>query len=41
VGDTHMHAPARLKRLGTETDHGPEWNKVWEAVAAGKVCTHT
>jgi hypothetical protein len=28
VGDTHMHAQAILKRLGTEADHRPEWNKV-------------
>lgn len=27
---------AILEKLGTETDHGPEWNEVWHAISAGK-----
>jgi hypothetical protein len=32
---------AILERLGTETDHGPEWNRIWEAIVVGKVCKHS
>lgn len=28
---------AILEKLGTETDHGPEWNEVWHAISARKV----
>lgn len=28
---------AILEKLGTEADHGPEWNEVWHAISAGKV----
>lgn len=28
---------AILEKLGTETDHGSEWNKIWSAIAIGKV----
>ena len=31
---------AILKRLGIETDHGPEWNKIWDAISLGKVRDH-
>ncbi|EKM50210.1 uncharacterized protein PHACADRAFT_213959 [Phanerochaete carnosa HHB-10118-sp] len=27
---------AILEKLGTETDHGPEWNEVWHAISAAK-----
>ncbi|GJE90337.1 vacuolar sorting protein 9 (VPS9) domain-containing protein [Phanerochaete sordida] len=27
---------AILEKLGTETDHGAEWNEVWHAISAGK-----
>ncbi|KAI0689506.1 hypothetical protein BC835DRAFT_1418481 [Cytidiella melzeri] len=27
---------AMLEKLGTETDHGPEWNKIWDAISIGK-----
>ena len=28
---------AILEKLGTETDHGAEWNEVWHAISVGKV----
>jgi hypothetical protein len=28
---------AILEKLGTETDHGSEWNDVWQAISKGKV----
>lgn len=28
---------AILEKLGTEGDHGPEWNRIWAALAVGKV----
>ena len=28
---------AILEKLGTGTDHSPEWNEVWHAISAGKV----
>lgn len=31
---------AILEKLGTETDHGPEWNEIWNAISAGKVSTN-
>lgn len=31
---------AILEKLGTETDHGPEWNEVWHAISVGKVSLH-
>ena len=31
---------AILERLGIETDHGPEWNKIWDAISLGKVRGH-
>lgn len=30
---------AILEKLGTETDHGPEWNNIWSAISVGKVST--
>ncbi|KAJ3557990.1 hypothetical protein NM688_g1178 [Phlebia brevispora] len=27
---------AILEKLGTETDHGPEWNEIWNAISVGK-----
>ncbi|KAI0085825.1 hypothetical protein BDY19DRAFT_1075893 [Irpex rosettiformis] len=27
---------AVLEKLGTETDHGTEWNKIWDAISIGK-----
>ncbi len=30
---------AILEKLGTETDHGPEWNEIWNAISVGKVST--
>ncbi|KAH8103910.1 hypothetical protein BXZ70DRAFT_923313 [Cristinia sonorae] len=27
---------AILERLGTETDHGPEWNEIWNALSSSK-----
>ena len=31
---------AILEKLGTETDHGPEWNEIWSALASSKVCDY-
>lgn len=28
---------AILEKLGTETDHGPEWNEIWSAITTSKV----
>lgn len=28
---------ALLEKLGTETDHSPEWNEIWNAISFGKV----
>ena len=27
---------AILEKLGTETDHGAEWNEIWQAISSGK-----
>lgn len=28
---------AILEKLGTEADHGLEWNEIWNAISVGKV----
>lgn len=37
--DTASTGWAILEKLGTETDHGAEWNEIWNAVCTGKVST--
>ncbi|EMD38990.1 hypothetical protein CERSUDRAFT_93030 [Gelatoporia subvermispora B] len=34
--DTQSTGWAILERLAIETDHGPEWNEIWNAIAVGK-----
>ncbi|KAI0072635.1 hypothetical protein K474DRAFT_1604721 [Panus rudis PR-1116 ss-1] len=31
---------AILEKLGTETDHSPEWNEIWSAISVGKACLY-
>lgn len=35
--DTASTGWAILEKLGTESDHSPEWNEVWNAISKGKV----